>query len=121
MRSAFAPFAASIAAHSSFEWQVRVEKFEPVTGALRQTGFAGFGVVAAVASGVPVADDCANPALELSINAAAIISFIMRLPYVRRAYLLPGQKQRPGQPVRRLSVTHLCRYKSLAIRLIRFA
>jgi hypothetical protein len=87
MRSAFAPFAASIAAHSSFEWQVRVEKFEPVTGALRQTGFAGFGVVTAVASGVPVADDCANPALELSINAAAIISFIMRLPYVRGAYL----------------------------------
>ena len=108
-RSAFAPFAASIAAHSSFEWQVRVEKFEPVTGALRQTGFAGFGVVTAVASGVPVADDCANPALELSINAAAIISFIMRLPYVRGAYLHLVRKQRPGQPVWRLSVPLLCR------------
>jgi hypothetical protein len=87
MRSAFAPFAASIAAHSSFEWQVRVAKFEPVTAALRHTGFAGFGVVTAVASGVPVAVDCANPALELRINAAAIISFIMRLQYVRGAYL----------------------------------
>ncbi len=84
MRSAFAPFAASIAAHSSFEWQVRVMKFEPVTGALRQTGF---GVAAAVPTGVPVAVDCANPALELRINAAAIISFIMRLQYVRGAYL----------------------------------
>lgn len=93
MRSAFAPFAASIAAHSSFEWQVRVMKFEPVTGALRQTGFSGFGVVTGVASGVLVAVDCANPAFELSTNAAAIISFIMRLQYVRGAYLHRSWKQ----------------------------
>ncbi len=87
MRSAFAPFAASIAVHSSFEWQVRVMKFEPVTGALRQIGFSGFGVVAAVASWVPVEADCANPTLELNIIAAAIISFILRLRYVSGAYL----------------------------------
>jgi hypothetical protein len=94
MRSAFAPFAASIAAHSSFEWQVRVGKFEPVTGAFRQIGF---GFTAAMSFEAPLAVDWANPALGLIINAAAIMIFILRLPYVRGAYLPRVRKQQCGR------------------------
>ena len=79
IRSGFAPFTASIAAHSSFEWQVRVAKFEPVTGALRQIGFSGFDFTGTMPFSATLAVDCADPALELSTKAAAIRNFIVQI------------------------------------------
>jgi len=89
MRSALAALAASIADHSSFEWQVRVGNMEPVVSSLRQIGLGGF--VVACDAVAPVALEgtfvCARVVPDPMINAAAIQAFIVKiLNYFRQCY-----------------------------------
>ena len=54
MRSVLAALAASIAGHSSFEWQVRVGNMEPVVFALRQMGLGGLALAGEAVTSVGI-------------------------------------------------------------------